>query len=515
MYSRYRHISKSHARRAAAPGRKRLRLEPLEVRDMLSGVVDIQIGAGFLTLVGDGSNNQVELRQTNNAGEYFISSPDNTLFQINGVGATVPDATVNGINDDIIVDLGDGNDSFSFLGVAPGVQSTTPDDLIIHNSDGSNVNVISDVLVNGDLTVLKSVVSSGYSELRIVNSRVIGDTLVDNQGNGTGDTKTVVDNSHLQAGGPGAYGLYLYNPSGEDLFDALGNSQFGTGSFVGGQPVVYIGNFEGGSRTTFTGANQVAGPGTTTVYGRIDIENTDNLPGTLDIVTFNSVNVLGAVTVQNGDGNTETMTINSTIGSDFVPPLAGTGGSYRVYNDAGFDSFEMTDSLVPWGLKINNDRAANGASNWGSSTQISESTLVTHPPGSALSNPDDAFQFRGDNGADVINILASTLNGQLDARMYDGNNSLTLLDAVVAGLDLVTGIGNDTITLDDTRVIAFIEIFLDDGADRLNIHNTNYATQWPNPLLSIIEINAEVGVDTFSGVIPPSDDFLGFDLFIP
>jgi hypothetical protein len=502
-------------RRDPPSGGKRLRIEPLESRAMLSGVVDIVIGAGTLVLDGDGSNNQVELRQTNNPGEYFISSPDNTLFTINGVGATMPSATVNGINDDIIVQLDDGNDSFSFLGVAPGVQSTAPDDLIIVNSDGSNVNVISDVLVNGDLTVIKGAASSGYSELRIVNSRVIGDTLVDNTGIGTGDSKTVIDNSHLQAGGPGAYGLYLYNASGDDLFDALGNSQFGTGSFVAGQPVVYIYHGEGGSRTTFTGANQVAGPGTTTIYGRLEVENTDNLPGTLDMLTFNSVNVLGAVTVQNGDGDTETITMNSTLGSDFVPPLVGTGGSFRVYNDAGYDMFDMTDSLVPWGLKINNDRAAAGNSTWGSSTQITGSTIVTHPPGSALSNPDDAFQFRGDDGADVVNLIETTLGGIFDARMFDGNNHVTLLGAVIAGIDLVTGVGNDTLDIDDTQIIAYIDIFLDAGADELSIHNMNYATQWPNPLLAFVEIDADFGVDTFSGVVPPADLFAGFDLFVP
>jgi hypothetical protein len=495
--------------------RKRLRIESLELRAMLSGVVDIVIGGGDLALVGDGSNNQVELRQTNNPGEYFISSPDNTRFTINGVGATLPDATVNGIFDDILVDLRDGNDSFSFLGIAPGVQSTTPDDLTIANSDGSNVNVISNVLVNGDLFVIKGGASSGYSELHIVNSTVIGDTVVNNVGIGTGDTKTVIDNSHLQGGGAGNFGLQLVNAIGEDIFDALGNSQFGTGPFVGVQPVVLISNAAGGSRTTFTGANQVAGPGTTTIYGQVEILNADNVPGTLDMLTFNSVNVLGAVTVRNGAGSTETVTINSTIGSDFVAPPVGTGGSYRVYNDAGYDMFEMTDSLVPWGLKINNDQSAAGASNWGSSTQITESTIVTHPPGSALMDPDDAFQFRGDNGADIVNIIETTLGGNFDARMFNGNNSVMLLDAVMAGIDLVTGVGNDTVSIDDTRFISYVNIALGAGADKLSIHNVNYATQWPNPLLAIVQIDADFGVDTFSGVVPPSDLFSGFELFIP
>jgi hypothetical protein len=349
----------------------------------------------------------------------------------------------------------------------------------------------------------------------VVNSTVIGDTVVNNVGVGTGDTKTVIDNSHLQGGGAGNFGLQLVNPNGEDIFDALGNSQFGTGSFVGFQPVVLISNAAGGSRTTFTGANQVAGPGTTTIYGEVEIHNGANLPGTLDMLTFNSVNVLGAVTVRNGAGDTETVTINSTLGSDFVPPPVGTGGSYRVYNDAGYDMFDMTDSLVPWGLKINNDQSAAGASNWGSSTQISESTLVTHPPGSALSPPTDAFQFRGDNGADVVNLIETTLGGIFDARLFNGNNHVMMLDAVVAGIDLVSGVGNDTVAIDNTRIISYIYIRLGAGADTLSVHNMNYATQWPNPLLAVVDIDAEVGVDTFSGAVPPADVFAGFELFVP
>jgi hypothetical protein len=501
--------------RFQSQGRRRLRIEPLEGRAMLSGVVDIQIGAGDLELVGDGSNNQVELRQTNNPGEYFISSPDNTLFTINGAGATLPSATVNGIFDDIVVDLEDGNDSFSFLAVAPGVQSTTPSDLIIENSDGSNVNVISDVLVNGDLIVDKGAGSSGYSELQIIDSTIIGDTTVDNVGVGTGDTKTLIDNSHLQGGGAGAWALRLFNPNGEDLFDALGNSQFGTGSFVGFQPTVLINNADGGSRTTFTGANQIAGPGTTTIYGQVEIFNVDNLPGTLDIVTFNSVNVLGAVLVDNDDGDTQTVVINSTLGSEFVPPVLGTGGSFRVVNDAGFDMFEMTDSLVPWGLEIDNDQAAAGTSLWGSDTQIDDSTIVTHPPGSVLPDPADAFRFFGDGGADVINLLETTLGGRFHATLYNGNNSVSMLDSLMAGINLTGGVGNDTISIDNTRIIDFIDIFLDSGADTLSIHNMNYATQWPNPLLSIVDIDAGLGVDTFSGIVPPNDTFAGFDLFVP
>jgi hypothetical protein len=51
--------------------------------------------------------------------------------------------------------------------------------------------------------------------------------------------------------------------------------------------IYVIVNGAGGSRTTFTGANDIAGPGTTTVYGRVEVSNGVALPGQLNIVTLN------------------------------------------------------------------------------------------------------------------------------------------------------------------------------------------------------------------------------------
>jgi hypothetical protein len=170
---------------------------------------------------------------------------------------------------------------------------------------------------------------------------------------------------------------------------------------------------------------------------------------------------------------------------------------------------------VQWGLYVDNDQSAAGGSLWGSTTQITNTTIVTHPPGSDLMNPDNAFRFFGDGGADILNFIGATLGGIFQGTLYHGNNGISTLDSLMAGIDVVSGFGNDTITFDDTRFISYVYLFLDDGADRLNIHNTNYATQWPNPLLAIVEIDADFGVDTFSGVVPPNDIFAGFDIFLP
>jgi len=68
------HKTKSYARRFHV-----LRIEHLETRELLTGVVDIQIfpgnpvgsvAAGVMNLVGDGSNNGIDINQTSNVGEF-------------------------------------------------------------------------------------------------------------------------------------------------------------------------------------------------------------------------------------------------------------------------------------------------------------------------------------------------------------------------------------------------------------------------------------------------------------
>ena len=115
------------------------------------------LAPGDLNLVGDGSNNAVEISQTLNVGEYRIDALGDTLLQLNGGGVTMPYVTVNGITGVIDVRLGTGNDTFTFSNMyAPGgQQSSVPVDLDIVNDDGSNENTISDVLINRDLTVRK------------------------------------------------------------------------------------------------------------------------------------------------------------------------------------------------------------------------------------------------------------------------------------------------------------------------------------------------------------------------
>ena len=510
---------------ARQSNRRRLRFEGLEDRRLLAaGVVDVQVfpllAAGRLDLIGDGSNNEVRISQTVNVGEYRVDGLNGTLLQINGAGVTMPSVTVNGITGDLGVYLGNGDDIFTFDNTyAPtGQQSNVPLDLYIENAHGSNQNHITDVMINGDLSVIKAAATSGYSALHVTDTTVIGFTTVDNTGGGSGgDTWTVINNTWLQGnGGPGP-AFALYNGDGKDIIDVQGNSQFGIGPFPLLTPVVVIDNGYGGSRTTFTGASAEAGFGTTTVYGDLLISNGDNLPGTLDTVTFNGSNVLGNVGISNASGNTSVTVNNSTLGSHLVasPFSPVIGGSLQIENDAGFDQFSMTDSTVPWGILINNDVSGNNDA-WGSATNITGSRIGTAPFGPDIFGfPGAAMVLLGDNGRDVVNVSSTVLGGTLDLRLYNGNNEANLTNSSsMAALSFITGSGNDTLLVDNSSISVAVYVRLGSGADQFFVRNVNPSTQWPSALLGSIDIDGETGVDTTNLSALPLGA-LGFEIFVP
>ena len=92
---------------------------------MLTGVVNVifpEDSPGTLSLVGDGSNNEVELRSIGIPGIpglFRIEGLNGTLLQINGFDGIMQSLHVNGIDGDVTVNLGTGEDKF-FLGAADG-----------------------------------------------------------------------------------------------------------------------------------------------------------------------------------------------------------------------------------------------------------------------------------------------------------------------------------------------------------------------------------------------------------
>jgi len=90
------------------------------------------------------------------------------------------------------------------------------------------------------------------------------------------------------------------------------------------------------------------------------------------------------VNISNGNGDTTTSFVNSTLGSHLVlgsNNLPTIGGPVVVLNNAGFDTFTSTTTTMPWGLKIDNNNGGSSPGNWGSTTTISQSSIGTSPYG--------------------------------------------------------------------------------------------------------------------------------------
>ncbi len=162
---------------------RRLTHENLESRELLAAgvsgnVVEVSRPGNDLMLVGNASNNHIEVHQTKNLGEFLITGKSGTMLNQNG--SITPSATVNFINGNLIVMLGHGDDTFELTGADGGGLSRVLHDLTIKNDSGSNSNVIEDVSVMRDLSVEKVPGVWGHSQLKIIDSIVEGNTIIHN-----------------------------------------------------------------------------------------------------------------------------------------------------------------------------------------------------------------------------------------------------------------------------------------------------------------------------------------------
>ena len=77
--------SSKRVKKSRQQSARRLLVESLESRNLLAGLVDVQIAPmlapGELDLIGDGSNNSVEISQSLNPGEYRIDGLDEPCFR--------------------------------------------------------------------------------------------------------------------------------------------------------------------------------------------------------------------------------------------------------------------------------------------------------------------------------------------------------------------------------------------------------------------------------------------------
>jgi len=494
----------SSRRNVRSPGRlnaRLLRVEPLESRHLLSGVVNISIApalpAGDMQLQGDGANNSIQIQSGTAVSDaaIVVRGLNGTLLQINGAPAASP-VTIPGIFGSIQVQLLGGADSFEFVGAGVATPSTVQGNLRITNDSGGDSNVIHDTAINGNLIVDKVAGAGGSCNLELAGVTVVGNTTVENQTvGGSGDSTTFITNSHLQGGGGIAFSIT--NGYGFD-FLSVQSSDFGTGAFPG--PIVTVANGDGASEVTFTAGTTAL---RTKIFGGLTMTNGTNLPGTLDQVHFINTDVLGAVAITDAGGNTRTDVQNSKLGTWLTLPAPVT-----ISNNAGSDKFTMTGSEMQWGLEIINDLAAGGASTWGSETTIDTSKIGTSPLGPVLpppALPGDGLYISGDSAADLITITGTTIGGNTRLVLYNGNNRVDINTVTTAGLTVNAGTGNDDLRITQCTISVALNVVLGPGNNRMKVKGISTL---PNPALGgILLMNGGPGLqDKFFGdlgVIPP------------
>jgi len=395
---------------------RRLRVEPLESRQMLDGNVISALAAGTLTLTGNVDANQVEIWQGPNAGQFFVRGQVGSNTNIDG-GSVIRE--FNGVTN-ITVRLAEGGDTFDFLpkGTAsvPGTgpaQSILGGTLDIENNSGADTNSLTSVQLNA--LTLRRAGSAGNSNLSILNSRVLGLTDVNHTlpGGFGGGSNTRIQNSNLDGG------LVITNGTGDDIVTVQGCK------IVGDTTVT---NADGRSRVIFTlwnGSSPINLGGETILVGNLTINTNTTDPAFLDTASLTGTKVQGTVAINN-PGSARTQTIIGQDPQDITPPVnttpsslgtdVVTAGPITVTNGTGYDSFLMLQSTAQWGLTIN-----NGAAGFlGSDTVITDSRISDFPIAVV------GLNITGDAGNDNVTITSTTVGQTTTINLNNGVNTVNL-----------------------------------------------------------------------------------------
>jgi len=234
--------------------------------------------------------------------------------------------------------------------------------------------------------------------------------------------------------------------------------------------------------------------------------------GIADTVVFTGTEVKGPVTIASDSGDSKTVMGNPLPGSNLGSDVD-VGGPVTVTRGDGFDSFDMESSSAKWGLSITNGAAGDTD---GSETKIVNSQVSTYPP----PVPTSGLTIIGDDGADIVTITNSQIGGAAVLQLGEGDNQVTLNSTglpnttrnVIAFLDIDTGGGNDSVTIQKTDVTVGTQIDVNAGSDTVNIdYQGSGTTAAPlSHLLGTVTIDGGEP-DPLTGVPPaPETDLLEY-----
>jgi hypothetical protein len=209
---------------------KRLTLEALENRQVLSGNVAAVVSGGNLVVTGDNADNQIYIARYHENGAavantYLVGGFDGTTT-VNGSSSP---AIVRGVRSDMKISLKAGSDTTVLLGDTPSDMFTAPRNVVVSNDNGNDLlfaycaraNSLQYTGGNGNdrVTIINSTLGSlafkagnGENALGITGTSIKGDAVVQ-----TGTAKDMVGLYSLSVGGK----LQIATSSGND-FVSLG-----------------------------------------------------------------------------------------------------------------------------------------------------------------------------------------------------------------------------------------------------------------------------------------------------
>ncbi len=199
------------------------RTEPLEVRVLPAGsvtVARVESGGGWdLVVNGDSQSNSVDIIQKS-IDNYYVVGKGGT--KINGVVNGSFKFTFSGITDDVLIDLGGGNDVLNMRGNSTGLTDMDVDDLLkIQMGSGNDTLNLKYLDVEGDIEVD---LGTGVDTMTASDCDVLGDFKVTSSTTSRSLVKQRVDVTNVMAGNIDIdlnYSLAVVNIVGSSADDAI------------------------------------------------------------------------------------------------------------------------------------------------------------------------------------------------------------------------------------------------------------------------------------------------------
>ncbi len=397
---------------------RRLRLESLERRAMLSGTVGVTVAGHTLILTGDNNDNTAIVSGTGTAGEYLISDPSGTTdFRFQGTNNE--SVTVEGISDSIVVDLRNAPDGDAFGLTNAALRGS----VVINTGAGSDVIGIGEG--DGIETIVGPDVTLG--SVRIAGSIVIttgkGSDLIDigyaNAGAAAPETAVAVGGSvviNTQADND-TVNLGLIDLTAPDLVSSKAAPfQVSNGPFAVGikhDLIINTGWSSGeGEDTVFESSTGVGGSEVITAFGNSDVtlSNTSSavIVGGTVVSTDQGVAIAHNLDIHLGSGNNDLRVYDTAVGDTFNVTAPNTN------NDITIESLEVRHN-------------ANIILGVGNNTVLIGTTAVDDTTGTLVSIGGD-LNIVTAKGNTTVEEVAVSVGGSENVTLGRGTNGFFIND---------------------------------------------------------------------------------------